>query len=168
MQINTLPLRLEGHDLRIGIVQARFNGEVVDKLWKACHDRLIELGVEEANILHVTVPGALEIATTLSYLAVDGQFDALIALGAIIKGDTYHFEVVSQTSALGIDRIATDLEIPIANAVLTTYTEEQAIERAETKGCEAAEVAVEMANLSHMLESIDLTVAPSGTSRQKH
>ncbi len=141
------PDNLSGAGLRIGVVQARFNQEITDNLWKACQSTLIELGVEADDILHLTVPGALEIPVVLQRLASSGDFDALVALGAIIKGGTYHFELVCNESAAGVTRVGLDFSIPIANAVLTTYTDSQARDRMHEKGVEAARVAVELANL---------------------
>jgi 6,7-dimethyl-8-ribityllumazine synthase len=143
-----------GVDLRVGIVQARFNPEVCDGLREACLAELAALGVAEADTLLCSVPGALEIPTALLQLGRSGEFDVLIALGAVIKGETYHFEVVSNESAAGVSRVALELGIPVANAILTTYTEEQALARAREKGAEAARVAVEMANLAAAIESL--------------
>jgi 6,7-dimethyl-8-ribityllumazine synthase len=144
----------DGADLRVGVVQARFNEAVGAALREACLAELLALGVAEADTLMCSVPGALEIPTALLHLGRSGEFDVLIALGAVIKGETYHFEVVSNESAAGVSRVALELGIPIANAILTTYTEEQALERAAEKGAEAARVAVEMANLAAAIESI--------------
>ena len=143
-----------GVDLRVGIVQARFNAEVCDGLREACLAELLALGVAESDMLLCSVPGALEIPTALLQLGRSGEFDVLIALGAVIKGDTYHFEVVANESASGVSRVALELGIPVANAILTTYTEEQAQVRAREKGAEAARVAVEMANLAAAIESL--------------
>ena len=144
-----------GTGLRIGIVQARFNREVCDALLKACLGELARCGVAEADTLVCTVPGALEIPWALHRLARTGQFDALIALGAVIKGDTYHFEVVCNESAAGVGRVALKNRVPIANAILTTYTDAQAEERAPVKGAEAAQVAIEMANLGTMIDTLE-------------
>jgi 6,7-dimethyl-8-ribityllumazine synthase len=144
----------DGADLRVGIVQARFNPAIGDALRNACLEQLRALGVAEADTLLCSVPGALEIPTVLLQLGRSGEFDALIALGAVVKGETYHFEVVSNESAAGVSRVALELGIPVANAILTTYTEEQAIERAAEKGAEAARVAVEMANLAASIDSL--------------
>ncbi|NLD55213.1 MAG: 6,7-dimethyl-8-ribityllumazine synthase [Burkholderiaceae bacterium] len=143
-----------GVDLRVGIVQARFNAEICDGLRDACVAELLALGVAESDMLLCSVPGALEIPTALLQLGRSGEFDVLIALGAVVKGDTYHFEVVSNESASGVSRVALELGIPVANAILTTYTEEQAHARASEKGAEAARVAVEMANLAAAIESL--------------
>lgn len=137
---------LNGKGLRIGIVQSRFNPVVCEGLLGACRSRLVELGVNDADITLATVPGALEIPLLLQQMAGSGNFDALVALGAVIRGDTYHFEVVSNESARCIGDVQLDNGLPIANAVLTTDTDEQAEERMITKGSEAAEVAIEMVN----------------------
>ena len=139
--------KLDGRHLRIGIVQARFNAALTDTLARSCVDELAALGVTEENIRHVTVPGALEIPLALSALAGGDDFDALIALGCIVRGETYHFELVANESGAGVSRVSMDHEIPIANAILTVETEAQAWARAEDKGRDAARVAVEMANL---------------------
>lgn len=141
------PDNLDGSGLRIGVVQARFNPEITDGLWDACRETLLSLGVEQDDILHLSVPGALEIPVALQRLATTGEFDALIALGAVIKGGTYHFELVCNESAAGVTRVSLDFAVPIANAVLTTYTDAQARDRIQEKGADAARVAVEMAGL---------------------
>lgn len=145
----------DGSGLRIGIVQARFNREVCDALLKACLSELARCGVAESDTLVCTVPGALEIPYALQRLADTGQFDALVALGAVIKGDTYHFEVVCNESAAGVGRVAQACEVPVANAILTTYTDAQAEERASVKGAEAARVAIEMAQLGAMIDTLE-------------
>ncbi len=139
--------RLEGKGLCIGIVQARFNHEVTDALNKACKQELLTLGVAERDIHHVSVPGALEVPVALQALAEKSRFDALIAIGCIIRGETYHFELVANESSAGVTRISLDFQIPIANAILTTENLSQAIARQTVKGSDAARVAVEMANL---------------------
>ena len=138
---------LDGHELAVGIVQARFNADITDKLAEACLAELAALGVAERHITHVKVPGALEIAVALKAMADSDEFDALIALGCIIRGETYHFELVANESGAGVTRVSLDHEIPIANAILTVENEAQAWARAEPKGRDAARVAVEMANL---------------------
>jgi 6,7-dimethyl-8-ribityllumazine synthase len=138
---------LNGKGLRIGIVQSRFNPVVCEGLLGACRSQLMQLGVSDSDITLATVPGALEIPLVLQQMAGSGNFDALIALGAVIRGDTYHFEVVSNESARCIGDVQLDNGLPIANAVLTTDTDEQAEERMITKGEEAAQVAIEMVNL---------------------
>ena len=138
---------LIGEGLRIGIVRARFNDALTSKLAQACMAELERLDVDETDVRHVTVPGALEIPVALKAMADSGSFDALIALGCIIRGETYHFELVANESAAGVTRVALDHLLPIANAILTVEDEAQAWARAEAKGREAARVAVEMANL---------------------
>jgi len=142
----TAPLP-DGSGLRIGIVQARFNAEVTGALLAACRDELRELGVAEGAITHVTVPGALEIPLALQTLAEQQTYDALIALGCVIRGETYHFELVANESAAGITRVALERRLPIANAVLTTENLDQAVARQREKGRDAARTAVEMARL---------------------
>lgn len=138
---------LDGEGLRVGVVMSRFNIDLGEGLLGACTAELKQLGVQDADILLVTVPGALEIPATLLKLAYSNQFDALIALGAVIRGETYHFEVVANESARGILQVQLETEIPVANGVLTTDTEDQAIERMSQKGADAARAAVEMGNL---------------------
>ena len=154
MTVGSMEIDLDGQGLRIGIVQARFNEDICHGLLSACLAELKHLGVEDEDILHVTVPGALEIPLALQKMAESVQFDALIALGAVIRGETYHFELVSNESGAGISRVALESGIPIANAVLTTENEEQADVRMAEKGADAARVAVEMANLAIALESL--------------
>ena len=138
---------LKGAGLRIGIVQSRFNTEVCEGLLGACREQLLKHGVREDDITLATVPGALEIALVLLHMAESEKFDALIALGAVIRGDTYHFEVVSNESARCVNEVQLACGVPVANAILTTDTDEQAIARMHVKGGEAALVAIEMANL---------------------
>ena len=142
---------LVGENLRIGIVQARFNAALTDRLAQACLAELELLGVSAKYIEHVSVPGALEIPVALQAMARRKDFDALIALGCIIRGETYHFELVSNESGAGVTRISLDHETPIANAILTVENEAQAWARADDKGRDAARVAVEMANLMEEL-----------------
>jgi 6,7-dimethyl-8-ribityllumazine synthase len=138
---------IDGRDLRIGIVQARFNRAVTDKLAEMCIAELQAVGVSTKHVRHVTVPGALEVPIALMTMADSEDYDALIALGCIIRGETYHFELVANESGAGVTRVSLDHQIPIANAILTVENEAQAWARAEEKGREAARVAVEMANL---------------------
>jgi 6,7-dimethyl-8-ribityllumazine synthase len=128
-------------------VQARFNASVTNALAQACQDELIKLGVPEKHITLVQVPGALEVPVALLAMAEKLKFDALIALGCIIRGETYHFELVANESGAGVSRVALDYQLPIANAILTTETLEQAQARQTDKGRDAARAAVEMANL---------------------
>ena len=139
--------KLDGRKLAIGIVQARFNESVTNALADACLKELAALDVDEKNITHVKVPGALEVANALQVMAETDKFDALIALGCIIRGETYHFELVANESGAALTRIALDYQLPIANAILTTENMAQAQARQIDKGIDAARVAVEMANL---------------------
>ena len=136
-----------GEGLRIGIVRARFNDAITSKLAETCLAELQALGVGERDIKHVSVPGALEVPIALKAMADSGDFDALVALGCIIRGETYHFELVANESGAAVTRVAIDHGIAIANAILTCDTPAQAEERADEKGRDAARVAVEMANL---------------------
>ena len=144
-------INLDGEGLTIGIVQARFNEDITNALFDACHAELIKLGVDANSIDHITVPGALEVPLALQTLANRGEYDALIALGCIIRGETYHFELVANESGAGVTRIGLDYDLPIANAILTTENMEQAIARQTEKGVDAARVAVEMALLVNQL-----------------
>ena len=146
-----LPAQLDGRDLRIGIVQARFNAPLTNKLAESCLAELQALGVAGKHIKHVSVPGALEVPVALLALAESNDYDALVALGCIVRGETYHFELVANESAAGVTRIALDHQLPIANAILTVENEAQAWARASDKGRDAARVAVEMANLMEEL-----------------
>lgn len=139
--------RMNGKKLSIGIVQARFNEPITNALAAACRAELLALGVQERHIDHVVVPGALEVPLALQAMAEKSKYDALIALGCIIRGETYHFEMVANESGAGVTRVALDYQLPVANAILTTETLEQAIARKNEKGRDAARVAVEMANL---------------------
>jgi 6,7-dimethyl-8-ribityllumazine synthase len=145
--MNEIKVDLDGEGLRIAIVQARFNETVGQALRASCLQELALLGVDPNDTFLATVPGALEIPLTLSQLAETGRFDALIALGAVIRGETYHFEVVSNESAAGIARVALEFHIPISNGILTTEDDAQAMARADEKGRDCAQAAVEMANL---------------------
>lgn len=138
---------LDGRKVRIGIVQARFNEDITNALAAACLDQLRGLGVQDKNIKHVTVAGALEVPLALQAMAVSDDFDALVALGCIVRGETYHFELVANESGAGVTRVSLDNEIPIANAILTTENMAQAVARQTDKGRDAAIVAVEMAKL---------------------
>lgn len=142
-----LEKNLDGSGMRIGIVQSRFNPVVCEGLLGACRAQLVQNGVSETDITLATVPGALEIALVLQRMAQTGKYDALIAMGAVIRGETYHFEVVSNESARCVGEVQLHTGIPVANAILTTDSDEQAIARMQVKGCEAALVAIEMVNL---------------------
>jgi 6,7-dimethyl-8-ribityllumazine synthase len=142
---------LDGKELAIGIVRARFNDALTLALAQACRAELLALGVAERDIEECSVPGALEVPIALQAMAETGDFDALVALGCVIRGETYHFELVANESGAGVTRVGLDHTLPIANAILTVDTEAQAWARAEDKGREAARVAVEMANLLEKL-----------------
>ncbi|HRP76946.1 MAG TPA: 6,7-dimethyl-8-ribityllumazine synthase [Rhodocyclaceae bacterium] len=140
-------INLDGGELRVGIVMSRFNQDVCEGLLSACTDELLRLGVASERIRIATVPGALEIPLTLQAMARSGRYDALVALGAVIRGETYHFELVSNEMGSGINRVGLDSGVPIANGVLTTEDDDQALARMQEKGTECAQGAVEMANL---------------------
>ena len=140
-------LELDGSTLSIAIVQARFNADITDRLAAACQAELAALGVPADQIRLVSVPGALEVPVALQALAETDDYDALIALGCIIRGETYHFELVANESGAGVSRVALDSGLPVANAILTVENLAQAEARAEVNGRAAARVAVEMANL---------------------
>lgn len=142
----TVP-NLDGQDLRIAIVCARFNPAIGEGLLSASVTELLERGVAPEHMLIQTVPGALEVPLALQVLGRSGKYDALIALGAVIRGETYHFEIVSNEMAAGITRIQLDLGIPVANGILTTEDDDQALARVAEKGRDCALAAIEMANL---------------------
>ena len=144
---------LNGAELRIAIVRARFNEAIGAGLLAVCLERLTTLGVASDRITLVSVPGALEIPLALQQLAASGHYDALIALGAVVRGDTYHFEIVSNESAAGVTQVQLDAGMPVANGILTTDTEEQALARVRQKGGDCAEAAVEMANLAREIRN---------------
>ena len=149
--MNKIIIDLDGAGKKIGIVQSRFNSDIGNGLLVACHTELLRLGVKSEHIRIATVPGALEAPLILQHMALSENFDALIALGAIVRGETYHFEVVSNESARGISEVQLNTGVPVANAVLTTQDDEQALARMVIKGTESAQVAIEMANLVHAL-----------------
>ena len=152
--IMELDRQLSGAGLRIGIVTARFNQDVGEGLLSACTAALRKHGVKDADVLIVTVPGALELPLVLQKLAQSRRFDGLIALGAVIRGETYHFEIVSNESASGITSVQLDTGIPIANGVLTCDTDDQAAERMAQKGADCAETVIEMVNLLRSIEAL--------------
>ncbi|MBM3356862.1 MAG: 6,7-dimethyl-8-ribityllumazine synthase [Betaproteobacteria bacterium] len=141
-----------GAGLRIGIVMSRFNPEVGEGLLASCKAALVKEGVRAPDIHLVTVPGALEAPLALQKMANSGKYDALIALGAVVRGETYHFEVVANESAKGITAVMLDTGVPIANGILTTEDDDQALARAGQKGAECARAAIEMANLLRKLD----------------
>ena len=149
--MNKININLDGKGKKIGVVLSRFNSNIGDGLLKSCYDELINLGVSKDDIRIATVPGALETPLILQHMALSERFDALIALGAIIRGETYHFEVVANESARGISEVQLNTGVPVANAVLTTEDDAQALARMHVKGAEAAQVAIEMANLVRAL-----------------
>ena len=142
-----IPPDHNGAGLRIGIVVGRFSSDIGDGLLSSCTAELIRLGVNAQDISVATVPGALEIPLLLQTMARSGAYDALIALGAVIRGETYHFEIVSNESSAGITRVQLDTGVPIANGILTTEDDDQALARMAQKGADCALVAVEMVNL---------------------
>jgi 6,7-dimethyl-8-ribityllumazine synthase len=145
---------LDASSLKIGIVQARFNEDITNTLREACVAELKAMGVTDERITVVQVPGALEVPLTLAALAQiedPEPFSALIALGCIIRGETYHFELVANESGAGVTRVGMDYHVPIANAILTTENLDQAVARQTDKGRDAARVAVEMALLLEQL-----------------
>ena len=146
---------LNGEGLHIGIVRARFNEDIGMAQQDACIQELIALGVEPQDITVFSVPGALEIGVAIIQMAETTEFDALIALGAVVRGETYHFEVVSNESAAAIARVSIGTGLPIANGILTVENDEQAHARTEEKGRDCARAAVEMANLLSLLEPSD-------------
>jgi 6,7-dimethyl-8-ribityllumazine synthase len=145
---------LSGKGLRIGIVQSRFNPEIGNVLLSACMDELKQAELSEADIVLFTVPGALEIPLTLTELAENDRLDALIALGCVIRGETYHFELVCNESARAITEMQFYYRLPVVNAILTTETQSQALSRAPVKGREAAQVAVEMAHVMRQIRML--------------
>jgi 6,7-dimethyl-8-ribityllumazine synthase len=151
-EVRRIEPNLEGAGLRLAIVVSRFNAEVAEALLSSCSRTLARHGVRPADVLVVTVPGALEAPLALQKLAHSGRYDALIALGAVIRGETYHFEVVANESASGLSAVALDSGVPVANGILTTEDEEQAMARAEQKGADCARAAIEMANLLRRLD----------------
>jgi 6,7-dimethyl-8-ribityllumazine synthase len=152
MPIRKIPVNSNGLGRRVGIVLSRFNPGIGDLMLAGALRALKESGVGEHNITVVTVPGALETPLALQRFAQTGDFDALVALGAVIRGETYHFEIVANESARGVAELQLEFGIPIGNGILTTDTDEQALTRCEKKGAEAVQAALELANL---LEAID-------------
>ena len=146
-EVRELNPNLDGTGLRVGVVMARFNKDVGEGLLSGCCQELQRLGVAAGDVTLATVPGALEVPLTLQTMAQTGRFEALVALGAVIRGETYHFEVVSNESARGITDVQLNTGIPIANGILTTENDDQALVRMHQKGTEAAQAAIEMANL---------------------
>ena len=137
---------LDGAGLKLAVVVSRYNAPLCERLLAGALGELASLGVSPADIDTVRVPGALEIPLALQWLAQSGRYDALIALGAVIRGETYHFEIVSNESSRGLMDVQLETGVPVANGILTTENEAQADARI-SKGAEAARVAVEMARL---------------------
>lgn len=142
---------LDGKGMRIGIVLSRFNADIGDGLLSACVAELRHLGVADSDVTLATVPGALETPAILARMAKSGRFDGLVALGAVIRGETYHFEIVANESARGVSQVQLETGVPVANAILTTEDDDQAMARMSVKGSEAAQVVIEMINLSRAL-----------------
>ena len=152
MPIVRIEQNLRGDERLVAIVQSRFNPRIGDGLLTGALHALRDAGVADAHITLVTVPGALEIPLVLQRLAQSGDHDALIALGAVIRGDTYHFDIVANESASGVASVQLEYGVPIGNGILTCDTDAQAETRMSTKGAEAALAALELANL---LDAID-------------
>jgi len=147
MALRRIAARTAGASRRVGVVLSRFNPEIGDGLLASALRGLADAGVAESDIVIATVPGALEAPLALQRMAQSGEFDALVAIGAVIRGETYHFEIVSNESARGVSEVALQFGIPIGNGVLTCDTDDQARARMQTKGYEAAQAALELANL---------------------
>ncbi len=143
---------VKGGHLRIAIVQSRFNPAIGEGLLGGAVRALREAGIADDNVTFITVPGALEAPLALQRLAQTGDYDALVVLGAVIRGETYHFEIVSDESAAGVTSVGLEFGIPIGNGILTCDTDAQAEARMDQKGFEATLAAIEMANL---LQAID-------------
>jgi 6,7-dimethyl-8-ribityllumazine synthase len=149
--ITEIDPNLKGNGLKVGVVMARFNLDVCEGLLSACTTELKKLGVAAEDITIATVPGALEIPLVLQTMTQGGDFDALVALGAVIRGETYHFEVVSNDACRAIMEVQLHTGVPIANGILTCEDDDQALARMQTKGADCAQAAVEMANLLRAL-----------------
>ena len=150
------PATLSGDGLRIGIALARFNQAVTDQLLAGSLDALVRHGVAEDAIDVATVPGAFELPLCAQRLAATGRYDALVCLGAVVRGETPHFEYVAREAARGIAEVARRHDVPVAFGVLTTDTIEQALARAGgergNKGYEAAVTALEMVHLLRVVQ----------------
>lgn len=149
--MDKIAINLDGSGKKIGIVLSRFNSNIGEGLLSACHAELLKLGVAADDIRIATVSGALETPLILQHMALSDKYDALIALGAIVRGETYHFEVVANESARGVSEVQLNTGVPVSNAILTTESNAQAVARMDVKGAEAAQVAIEMANLVNTL-----------------
>ena len=155
MSVKRISPDVRGAGRRVGIVVSRFNAPIVDVLLGGAVKALAEAGVAQSDILVVTVPGALETPLALQRLAQSDDFDALVALGAVIRGETYHFEIVAEQSAAGVAGVQLEFGVPIGNGILTTENEAQAMARAATKGYEAAQAALELANLLVAIDDLE-------------
>jgi len=155
MAIKRISPDLTGAHMRIAVVQSRFNATIGEGLLGGALRALREAKVADDGVMVVTVPGALETPLALQRLAQTGDFDALIALGAVIRGETYHFEIVCNESAAGLSSVALEFGIPIGNGILTCETDAQAEARMDQKGFEAAQAAIEMANLLQAIDDDD-------------
>lgn len=151
-QIHEYSINLDGAGHKVGIVMSRFNPDIGEGLLSACVAELQRLGVDEKNISIATVPGALEIPLVLQTMAQSGKFTGLVALGAVIRGETYHFEVVSNDACRAVMEVQLETGIPVANGILTTENDDQALVRMQQKGTDCAQAAVEMANLQKALK----------------
>jgi 6,7-dimethyl-8-ribityllumazine synthase len=154
MALHRIPVRVRGEQLRVAIVQSRFNAAIGHGLLAGALRALQEAGVADDDITLVSVPGALETPLALQALAQSGDYDALVALGAVIRGETYHFEIVANESARGISEVALEFGLPIGNGILTCETDAQAAARMDTKGYEAAQAALEVANLLDAISDV--------------
>ena len=150
--IEELEPDLNGSGLAVGIVLSRFNAEIGEGLLSSCTSTLLKQGVAEEDVRIITVPGALEAPLALQKMAQSGEFDALIALGAVVRGETYHFEIVANESCSGIASVQLETGVPIANGILTTENDDQARARMMQKGADCALAAIEMANLLKVLD----------------
>jgi 6,7-dimethyl-8-ribityllumazine synthase len=155
MSVKRIAHNTRGEGRRVGIVVSRFNARVGEGLLTGALKALAESGVSERDVLVVTVPGALETPLALQRLAQSDDFDALVALGAVIRGETYHFEIVAEQSASGVAGVQLEFGVPIGNGILTTENEGQALDRAATKGYEAAQAALELANLLVAIDDLE-------------
>jgi 6,7-dimethyl-8-ribityllumazine synthase len=152
MALHRIAPRTTGASRRVGVVLSRFNAQIGDGLLAGALRGLADAGVADSDVVVATVPGALEAPLALQRMAQSGDFDALVAIGAVIRGETYHFEIVANESARGVSEVALQFGIPIGNGILTCDTDEQALARMQAKGYEAAQAALEIANL---LDDID-------------
>lgn len=133
--------------LKVGVVFSRFNTPVVKEILSSCIEQLIFKGINKDHILQKEVPGALEIPSLINAIAASKKYDVLIGVGAVIRGETYHFEVVSDQSANGLMHVQLKNNIPVINAIITTNSADEAFARTKIKGQEAANGAIEMALL---------------------